>query len=83
MLMSNAEAIKASSTPESISKSLPSRKGYQAESVREVQVRASTVRQQTSPQELRGLKRLNQALNNPDLPIRDDVPRGFYLNINV
>jgi len=77
--MTDTPAIKA----QGIANSLPSRKGYQTESVREVQVRASTVPQQTNPQELRGLRRLNQALSNPDKPLRQDVPRGFYLNIRV
>lgn len=56
--------------------------GYQAESVREVRARANTTEQTPSDQEKLGLRRLNAALNN-DEPLRDDVPRGYYLNITV
>ena len=56
--------------------------GYQAESVREVKARAGVARQDSSSEELRGLRRLNQALDQNE-PLRDDVPRGYYLNINI
>lgn len=56
--------------------------GYQADTVRDVKVRANTTEQSQSEQEKHGLRRLSSALNN-DEPLRDDVPRGYYLNINV
>ena len=56
--------------------------GYGAPSVREVQARASVTNQQQTEHEKRGLRRLNQILSN-DQPLRDNVPRGFHLNIEV
>ena len=56
--------------------------GYQADSVREVKARANVTTQSASDQERAGLRRLNAALNNAE-PLRDDVPRGYYLNILV
>jgi len=56
--------------------------GYQAESVREVRARAAVTDQRESEAERRGLRRLNQVLDQ-DRPLREDVPRGFYLNIQV
>ena len=56
--------------------------GYQADSVREVKARANTTEQEQSEQETLGLRRLNSALNHGE-PLRDDVPRGYYLNITV
>ena len=55
---------------------------YQSEQVREVNARAASVPQDTTPEELNGLKRLNQILGK-DQPLRDNVPRGFYLNIRI
>ena len=56
--------------------------GYQSESAREVRARASTVDQGSSIEERRGLRRLNHVLDQ-DQPARANVPRGFYLNIEV
>lgn len=56
--------------------------GYKADSVRDIQVRANTTEQNASEQEKQGLRRLNSALNH-DEPLRDDVPRGYYLNITI
>jgi len=56
--------------------------GYQAEAVREVQARAANTDQKQSDAERRGLRRLNQILDN-NQPLRDDVPRGYHLNIKV
>ncbi|NQW00385.1 MAG: hypothetical protein HQ483_11850 [Rhodospirillales bacterium] len=56
--------------------------GYQGDTVRDVKARASTAEPSQSEQEKRGLRRLNSVLNNNE-PLRDDVPRGYYLNINV
>ena len=36
----------------------------------------------SSAMEQRGLKRLNSALAS-DIPLKDNVPRGYYLNIVV
>ena len=55
---------------------------YGAPSVREVQTRASVSSERQSDQERRSLRRLNQALSN-DQPLRDNVPRGFYINIEI
>ena len=55
---------------------------YRAKSVREVNARAESVQQSTSPEELEGLKRLNKILGQ-DRPLKDNVPRGFYLNIQI
>ena len=55
---------------------------YQSEQVREVNARAASVTQDSTPEEVNGLKRLNQFLGQ-DRPLRDNVPRGFYLNIRI
>ena len=55
---------------------------YQAETIRQVRARAESILQDTSPEERDGLRRLNQILDQ-DRPLRDDVPRGFYLNIKI
>lgn len=55
---------------------------YHSESAREVRARAAAVQQETSPEERDSLKRLNQILER-DRPLRDNVPRGYYLNIKV
>ena len=55
---------------------------YGAPSVREVQTRASVTNERQSDQEKRSLRRLNQALSN-DQPLRNNVPRGFYINIEI
>ncbi len=55
---------------------------YRSESAREVRARAAAVQQETSPEERDGLKRLNQILGR-DRPLRDNVPRGYYLNITI
>ncbi len=55
---------------------------YRAKSVREVNARAESIQQNTSPEELEGLKRLNKILGQ-DRPLKDNVPRGFYLNIRI
>lgn len=56
--------------------------GYQSDTLREVRARASTVDQGASAEELRGLTRLNQALGRGQPP-HDNVPRGYYLNIEI
>ena len=56
--------------------------GYQGDSSRDIQVRAKTTEQNPSDQEKMGLRRLNSVLNHGE-PLRDDVPRGYYLNITV
>ncbi len=55
---------------------------YQSESIREILARAESIRQNTSPEERDGLTRLNQILGQ-NQPLSDNVPRGFYLNINI
>ena len=56
--------------------------GYQSDTLREVHARASTVSQDSSVEERRSFRRLNQVLDQ-NQPPRDNVPRGFYLNIEV
>ena len=56
--------------------------GYRSESLQEVRARASIVSQETSAEELRSLRRLNQVLDQ-EQPPRGSLPRGFYLNIEV
>ena len=56
--------------------------GYQSNTVREVQARASTINQDPSAEERRRLRRLNQVLNQ-EQPPRGNMPRGTYLNIEV
>ena len=58
------------------------RDGYQSETLREVSARASVLSQGSSEEELNSFRRLNQALDQ-DQPPRSNVPRGFYLNIEV
>ncbi len=55
---------------------------YQSESIREVRARAESIRQDTSPEERDGLARLNRILGQ-NQPLSGNVPRGFYLNINI
>ena len=55
---------------------------YHSEQSREVRARAAAVQQDSSPEELDGLKRLNQILGQ-DKPLRDNVQRGYYLNIRI
>ena len=47
-----------------------------------VRARAAAIQQKTSSEELDGLKRLNRILGR-DQPLRDNVPRGYYLNIQI
>jgi len=61
---------------------ISSSSGYQGDTARDVKARANTTDQSQSEQEKSGLRRLNSILNNNE-PLRDDVPRGFYLNISV
>jgi predicted secreted protein len=55
---------------------------YQSESIQEVRARAESIQQKPSTEERDGLTRLNQILGS-DQPLRDNVPRGFYLNIKI
>ena len=55
---------------------------YQGDTVRQVRARAESIPQNTTPEERDGLRRLNQILDQ-DRPLRDNVPRGFYLNIEI
>lgn len=55
---------------------------YQSESVREVKARAATFRQEINEQDLRKVKQLTRFLEQGH-PIEQNVPRGYYLNIQV
>ncbi len=54
--------------------------GYRA--AREVQFRAAVSRLSETPQERKALSRLDRILE-ANRPLRDDVPRGFHINIRV
>ena len=43
---------------------------------------SESIQQKPSTEELDGLTCLNQILGS-DQPLRDNVPRGFYLNIKI
>ena len=55
---------------------------YHDDSVREVRARAAAVPQDTTADEREKLTRLNRILAQ-DRPLRRNVPRGFYLNIQI
>ncbi|MBL6957356.1 MAG: hypothetical protein ISR52_00115 [Rhodospirillales bacterium] len=55
-------------------------RGYQA--AREVTARASVTESNETPRNRKALDRLEQFMDAGKAP-RDDVPRGFYLNIQV
>ena len=67
-----------SGRPASISRSA----GYLGDSARDIKVHANTTGQKQTDQEKSGLRHLNSVLNHGE-PLRDDVPRGYYLNITV
>jgi len=56
--------------------------GYRSESVRDVKSRAAVSQQTQTPEESNNLRRLNSVLSH-ERPLREDVPRGYYLNISV
>ena len=56
--------------------------GYQGDAARDIKVHANTTEQKQTNQEKIGLRHLNSVLNHGE-PLRDDVPRGYYLNITV
>jgi hypothetical protein len=55
---------------------------YQSDSIREVRERAQAIQQKSTPEERNNLTRLNQALGQEE-PLKDNVPRGYYLNISI
>lgn len=55
---------------------------YQSESIREVRARAEVIQQKTTTEERNNLTRLNQFLGQ-EKPLKDNVPRGYYLNISI
>jgi len=48
----------------------------------EAKIRAQTFQQASSPEEKRGLMRLNNAMASGQ-PLNQDARRGYYLNIRV
>ena len=48
----------------------------------DVSRRASVMNERESPQNAASLNRLDRVLSS-DQPLRDDVPRGFYLDLRV
>ena len=57
-----------------------SRASYQ--SAREVEQQARVTKTADTPEFRRALDRLNRVLDE-DKPLRDDVPRGYYLNLVI
>jgi hypothetical protein len=55
---------------------------YQSDSIREIRARAEVIPQKTTDAERDNLTRLNQILGQ-DKPLRDNAPRGYYLNISI
>ncbi len=55
---------------------------YQSESIRAVRARAEAFPQKTTIEERDNLTRLNQILGQ-NKPLRDNAPRGYYLNITI
>lgn len=55
---------------------------YESDTQREIQARATQVRQGDTAPERTGLRRLGNALASGQ-GLRRDVPRGYYLNITV
>ena len=55
---------------------------YQSEAVREIRARAAVTEGRQSENERKSLRRLNQILSL-DQPMPNNVPRGYYLNIEV
>ena len=56
--------------------------GYQSEAVREIRARAAVTEGRQSENERKSLRRLNQILSL-DQPLQNNVPKGYYLNIEV
>ncbi len=56
--------------------------GYSSTSAREVRARASFTDQEQTEQERLSLHRLNNVLTNGQ-PLHENVPRGYYLNIEI
>ncbi len=55
---------------------------YQSETVREIRARVAVAEGRQSENERKSLRRLNQILSL-DQPMPNNVPRGYYLNIEV
>ena len=55
---------------------------YQSNSIREVRARAEVIQQKTTAEERNNLTRLNQFLGQ-EKPLKNNVPRGYYLNISI
>jgi hypothetical protein len=56
------------------------RAGFQT--AREIEFQARVMENIDSPQTRRAMQRLDK-VSRGDTPLRDDVPRGYYLNIEV
>lgn len=52
------------------------------ETARQAKARANVFQQQEEPQTKKALNRLDKILST-GRPLRDDVPRGYYVNIQV
>ena len=55
---------------------------YQSDTIREVRERAQAIQQKTTAEERNNLIRLNQFLDQ-EKPLKDNVPRGYYLDISI
>jgi hypothetical protein len=76
-MVNTLNSVLAGRVPETVNN-----RGYQSDSLREVKSRAAVTREDPVAEERNNLRRLNSVLSN-DKPLREDVPRGFYLNITV
>lgn len=65
-----------------IQPSLPKQSRASYNTAREVEARARVTQTTETPQFRKALDRLNNALDK-DEPLRDDVPRGYYLNVEI
>lgn len=75
-----AEIANTGARPVAPTETQPRPRGYRE--AREVEVRAAVTRPDESPQTRAALVRLDRLLSK-GTPLREDVPRGFYLNIRV
>lgn len=61
---------------------LPKQSRASYNTAREVEARAKVTQTTETPQFRKALDKLSNSLDK-DEPLRDDVPRGYYLNVEV
>ena len=75
-----ADATRTIAPPITPTETPPRPKGYRES--RDVEIRAAATRPEDPPRVRAALVRLDRLLTSGK-PLREDVPRGFYLNIRV